>query len=158
MADSPKVILVPVDGSAGALAAADYAALLASALGVPVRLLYAFPEDALHLFGLPPATAGAGEIDSYSPEHFHAMRDRRAEQVFGQVRAAIQGRGIALEQQLLTGDPATVIVEHAGTVDRPLIVMGRRGLSRFSELLMGSVSHRVSHHAACPVLIVNTEA
>jgi nucleotide-binding universal stress UspA family protein len=32
--------------------------------------------------------------------------------------------------------------------------MGTRGLSDFSGLLVGSVAHKVIHHADCPVLVV----
>ncbi|MFL6485567.1 MAG: universal stress protein, partial [Nitrososphaera sp.] len=34
------------------------------------------------------------------------------------------------------------------------IVVGRRGLSTASELLLGSVSHNVIHNAKCPVVTV----
>jgi nucleotide-binding universal stress UspA family protein len=32
--------------------------------------------------------------------------------------------------------------------------MGSRGLSPFKELLLGSVSLKVMHHARCPVMVV----
>jgi nucleotide-binding universal stress UspA family protein len=35
------------------------------------------------------------------------------------------------------------------------IVMGSRGRSIASKLLLGSVSHNVLHNAACPVVIVS---
>jgi len=35
-----------------------------------------------------------------------------------------------------------------------LIIMGSRGLSPFKELLLGSVSFKVIHHARCPVMVV----
>jgi nucleotide-binding universal stress UspA family protein len=35
-----------------------------------------------------------------------------------------------------------------------LILMGRRQTGIIREFLMGSVSYKVTHHATCPVLIV----
>ncbi|WP_442949349.1 universal stress protein [Nostoc sp.] len=35
-----------------------------------------------------------------------------------------------------------------------LIVLGRRGLKGFAELLAGSVSNHVVHHSPCSVLVV----
>ena len=35
-----------------------------------------------------------------------------------------------------------------------LIVIGARGLSVVKEILLGSVSHGVTRHAVCPVLVV----
>ncbi|MDJ0738791.1 MAG: universal stress protein [Gammaproteobacteria bacterium] len=155
MNEPPNVILAPVDGSDSAAAAARYAAMLCQALGAPLRLLFVFPEDALHLLGVPPETAGENQIDSYSPERFTAVRDRRARHVFDGVRAQLDGVDVQIDETLLTGEPAAQIVAHAGATANPMIVMGRRGLSRMSELLMGSVSHRVVHQASCPVVVVN---
>jgi len=35
-----------------------------------------------------------------------------------------------------------------------LIVIGARGISKMKEILIGSVSHGVTTHAPCPVLVV----
>ena len=47
------------------------------------------------------------------------------------------------------GDPAKIIIDHAGDVD--MIVMGRRGLGPIDGLLQGSVSQKVNQlaDAAC---------
>lgn len=56
------------------------------------------------------------------------------------------------------GSPAQVILNVAKTVAADLIVVGARGRSRVSELVLGSVSHRVLSHAPCPTLIVKGNA
>ncbi len=155
MAQLPQIILVPVDGSSGSDAAARYAAALAQALGIPLRLLFAFPSDALDMLGVPPETMTADQTDAYSPERFATLRDERAERIFGRARKAIGNVSIPVEDALLTGDPAPAILAAAKDAEDPLIVMGSRGLSGFSELLLGSVSHRVLNHAKCPVTIVH---
>jgi nucleotide-binding universal stress UspA family protein len=46
------------------------------------------------------------------------------------------------------------ILDAADRNDALLIVLGARGLSAVRSLLLGSVSHAVSQHARCPVLVV----
>lgn len=46
------------------------------------------------------------------------------------------------------------IIETAKVGNFDLIVVGHRGLSGIKEFVLGSVSDRVAHDAACPVLIV----
>ena len=52
------------------------------------------------------------------------------------------------------GDPAQQIVELAAKLEIDLIVIGSRGLNKVSEMLLGSVSRKVTHDAHCPVMIV----
>lgn len=155
MAQRPKVILVPVDGSDGADAAAAFAAALAEPLGVPVRLLFAFPDDALEALGVPPEGAGTEQLKAYAPEQFAQLRERRSRDVFLRARKAMQASAVSAEDVVLSGDAAAAIIAYAKQSKNPLIVIGSRGLSRFSEMLVGSVSHRVIHHAPCPVTIVH---
>lgn len=52
------------------------------------------------------------------------------------------------------GDPSRIICEIARNWQADLIILGRRGLSGFSEFFLGSVSNYVLHHAPCSVLTV----
>ncbi|MGV8107666.1 MAG: universal stress protein [Nitrososphaerota archaeon] len=35
-----------------------------------------------------------------------------------------------------------------------MIIMGSRGMGKFKELVLGSVSNKVLHHSPCPVMII----
>ncbi|HET6715755.1 MAG TPA: universal stress protein [Nitrososphaeraceae archaeon] len=35
-----------------------------------------------------------------------------------------------------------------------IIVMGSRGMGKFKELVLGSVSNKSVHHSSCPVMII----
>lgn len=62
--------------------------------------------------------------------------------------------GIHVEYQQIYGSSARTICNLAKESHVDLIIMGRRGRSGLSELLLGSVSNYVLHHAHCSVLIV----
>lgn len=61
--------------------------------------------------------------------------------------------GIEAQTLLEVGDYAQVIIDVANK-GYDLIIMGSRGLSPFKEILLGSVSFKVMHHARCPVMVV----
>ncbi|MEH2124802.1 universal stress protein [Nostoc sp.] len=65
--------------------------------------------------------------------------------------------GIMAEASYQTGDPGTNICDLARSWGADLIVLGRRGLKGFAELLAGSVSNHVVHHAPCSVLVVQSQ-
>jgi nucleotide-binding universal stress UspA family protein len=52
------------------------------------------------------------------------------------------------------GDPAKEILSVAKEENADIIVMGRRGLGDLAGLLLGSVSHKVTHLAECACLTV----
>ena len=62
--------------------------------------------------------------------------------------------GVQPETLLEVGDHAQVIIDTANKEGYDLIIMGSRGLSLFKDLLLGSVSFKVMHHARCPVMVV----
>jgi len=154
MVPAPKILLVPVDGSRGSTAAAELAAQLAESLRLPMRLLFVFPESPMDIFGLPVESGQREELKYFSPERFAELRNHSAEKAFKVTRAALGSVAVALEEKILFGEPADAIIKHAAGETDPMIVMGRRGHSSVRELLVGSVSQRVVHHATCPVTVV----
>jgi nucleotide-binding universal stress UspA family protein len=62
--------------------------------------------------------------------------------------------GITAEFSQNTGDAGKTICNVASSWQADLIVMGRRGHKGLSELLLGSVSNYVIHHASCSVLTI----
>ncbi|HLP89071.1 MAG TPA: universal stress protein [Nostocaceae cyanobacterium] len=63
-------------------------------------------------------------------------------------------QGVNTEFQQNIGDAARLICKLALDWQADLIVVGRRGRSGISELVLGSVSNYVMHHANCSVLTV----
>jgi nucleotide-binding universal stress UspA family protein len=63
-------------------------------------------------------------------------------------------RGIATEVDCCAGEPAVWICELARTWNSDLVVLGRRGHQGIKEIVLGSVSNYVVHHAPCSVLVV----
>lgn len=70
-------------------------------------------------------------------------------------RAAEQG--IATEHVCLVGTPGQQICDRAKEWKADLIVLGRRGVQGIREVVLGSVSNYVLHHAPCSVLIVQKQ-
>lgn len=154
MASPIQIILVPVDSSKGALQAVVYAAGLAEALSVPIRLLFAFPKDPVEAFGVPTEAPRSKELEYYAPEAFARLREASAEKVFAGAREALGATQIEVQEQIIAGPPGDAIVEHAEANANALIVMGSRGMGSLREMFLGSVSQRVLHHAPCPVTVV----
>ncbi len=56
---------------------------------------------------------------------------------------------------MLEGPASQAILRVAQVHKADLIVIGSRGLGDWQAMVLGSVSHKVVHHAPCPVLIVH---
>ena len=150
-------ILVPVDGSASAERALDYAIFLAKACGASLGLI--------HVVQLPsswtappwrvPAPASYDTVQDQQETYREAIEiiESNGESILTTAEAKTKTAGLPVEKIMQSGHPADVIVRIAGEKGYDLIVMGSRGISGIKEMLLGSVSHHVSQHAKCSVLI-----
>lgn len=64
--------------------------------------------------------------------------------------------GVKTEFTQIIGHPSSTICEFARSCRADLIAIGRRGHSGLKEMLLGSVSNYVVHHAPCSILLVQT--
>ncbi len=53
---------------------------------------------------------------------------------------------------VVTGDPAEELIKASRDAD--MLVVGSRGSGGFANLLLGSVTSKVTHHAACAVVVI----
>lgn len=85
-------------------------------------------------------------------ETFEANRLAILQQETDRAKAA----GVDAELAQAAGDPASTICAVAKSWEADLIVVGSRGRRGLGELLLGSVSNHVMHHAACSVMVVHS--
>lgn len=82
-------------------------------------------------------------------------RDRlRARETFGKVKEMFEGANVLLDHVVREGNRGAAIVEVAKEINADLVVMGARGHSTVSRILLGSTSDFVATHAHCSVLVV----
>ena len=140
-------ILVPTDFSPTADAALEHARALARAFGAELHLVHVF-ED--------PLLTGAVTAEAYvpaAPEVRAALMQEARERLAHRVRAG-DADALKTTTEIITGSPATAIVDHAASAGASLIVMGTHGRGGVAHLLLGSVAERVVRAAPCPVLTV----
>ena len=140
-------VTVGVDGSADSLAAVSFAAEVAAARNVSLRILCAWM--------LTPTT-----LWHYSDTPWTAAEDWVADVASGALRAVDDARdvamrghdGLAISTETPQLPPRVALEEASRTSD--LVVVGTRHHSLLERALLGSVSRAILHHAACPVAVV----
>ncbi|CAO1669052.1 universal stress protein [Halomonas sp. TG39a] len=144
-----KRILVPIDGSENAKQALSVACKLLNKEASTLYLLHV-PETLAYTTTL---VWGIGAIDASANL---AEREKSGEQLLVQAVSSAQEEGVQHTEELLTqGDPVRVILDTANAYNVDTIVMGSRGLSDLAGVVIGSVSHKVSHSAKCRVITVS---
>jgi len=70
-------------------------------------------------------------------------------------RKALDAAGVTYTVQKLVGPIAETVVDHATRMRADMIVMGTRGMTALSSMVMGSVATKVLHLAHIPVLLIH---
>ncbi len=135
-----RKLMVGYDGSKQADKAVEIAFSLAQSTDCQI-LIFAVAR--------PPEPATRVEVDAMlddAREHF--------EESFKRITKNAEQLGVSLETAIAVGHPIQQIVHRAEADHVDLIILGRRGMSRFEKMLVGSTSEKVLRYAHCPVMVV----
>lgn len=142
----PGAVVVGVDGSKHSHRAIAAAAEAADLEHRPLHLLHCY-EPYPSVMG--PVTPVAGVTEELRRQAEGVLRDAR--------RQVVKTRPqLTVSASLSTHDAReklSALSERAA-----LMVVGSRGLGTMRSLLLGSVSLWLSHHSACPVLVIRPDA
>jgi nucleotide-binding universal stress UspA family protein len=142
-----KRIVVGLDGSKQSEAALKWAARMAKGMGSQVIAVYAldvpvyFPEP----YGTPL---------QFDEEWRAAIRSEFENKWCKPLKVS----GVRYRTVMQDGRAASVIDEVADREKADIVVVGRRGRSGVTELLLGSVSHALVLHSKRPVLVISAPA
>ena len=137
-------ILVAVDGSENADRAFEYADYMAKRFEAEQLLII----NVIEVFGpiireMESHDAFVKDLRQNSKQLLEKYKSKAYSQAFTTVKVISAA-----------GNAAKEILRAVEKEDVDMIVIGHRGLSTASELLLGSVSHNIIHHAKCSVVIV----
>ncbi|WP_336337594.1 universal stress protein [Haloarcula brevis] len=133
-------VLIPVDGSDEATAAARRGLALAKAFDATAEAVYVVEGRARRL--------------ARTDRERDQLRDH-GEAVLADVEALAADVGQPVTTALLEGKPSVRIDEHARETDAGLVVLGRQGMTGLGKRLLGGVTEQLLHRATVPVLVVS---
>ncbi|RAI03195.1 universal stress protein UspA [Acuticoccus sediminis] len=143
-----KRILVPCDGSTHASQALEKAVELQKLTGSELLLLtvyrhYSYLESTFSM------------VRPSEPESMDDVMREYAEDIGRKTKERAIALGADRPRGFVKNGPvARSIVAFAEEHGCDLVVIGKRGLGSIEEYLLGSVSHKVTGLARCPVLVV----
>jgi nucleotide-binding universal stress UspA family protein len=143
-----KHILVPVDGSENALAALEKAVELQAVTGATLSILTIYRHHSM-------LEASLSMVRPDEPGNMDDIMRSCARDVAEVAKARALELGAKEPRAFVRNGPvARGIIAFAEEHGADLIVIGSRGMGTVEGYLLGSVSHKVTGMADCPVLVV----
>lgn len=145
-------LVVAVDGSEGSTEALRWTARLASMTGSEVIAVHALERPA-YAGGYVPWMFGMASSPEGWNEEWLRWADRVRRQLTDEWCEPLRRAGVAFRADVILGGVGELL---ASIRDQraDLLIVGRRGLGGFRELVVGSFSHQLIHHSPIPVLVV----
>jgi len=150
-------ILVPLDGSEHSLRALEIAIQIAKKFDGKITLIHVYSVTIRPVIMPEPTTLTPPMIPAMTPAEVskavEATRKAGAS-ILVDGEQKVKAEEVQVETTLREGHTVQEIVKTTKEGKFDLIVIGGRGISKIRELLLGSVTDGVIHHAPCPVLVI----
>lgn len=150
-------ILVPLDGSEHSLRALEIAIQIAKKFDGKITLIHVYSVTIRPVIMPEPTTLTPPMIPAMTPAEVskavEATRKAGAS-ILTDGEQKVKAEEVQVETTLREGHTVQEIIRTAKEGKFDLIVIGGRGISKIRELLLGSVTDGVIHHAPCPVLVI----
>jgi len=141
-------IMVALDGSSHSDKALQSAIELAKRCNAKIVLFHALQQTPL-------SGNYAAMVAKAARKAYAKIAREQADEILARARKAAKAGGLEkIEQVVREGDPAKIVVKRAKKLDVDLLVVGTRGLTGIKGITLGSVAHKVTAAAHCPVLVV----
>lgn len=136
-------VLVPVDGSDNSYRALDAALLLTEKLGSSITVVNVIEQVPItHI-----------ESEKLLSELLEAYKKENQE-ILSKCSNIATEKGLSIKTLLLQGNPASVILDYSKKEKFDLVIVGSRGMGKFKQLILGSVSSKIVHHSPCAILLI----
>ncbi|MDF2097123.1 universal stress protein [Aquibaculum arenosum] len=143
-----KNILVPFDGSAGAERALRRAIELARLCDAKLCILTVYRHHSM-------LEASLSMVRKDDPGNLDDIMRGYAREVAEHAKSICAGESFEGARAFVKSGPAARTIIRFGKENNcDLIVIGSRGLGSIENYLLGSVSHKVTGLAECPVMVV----
>ena len=137
-----KKIVLAVDGSEYSHRAGEYAKSLAERYEADLFLIHVFSHTS--------------DLLGYQDfEKLYSKRKSAGQAILDDAQKLLGSSIIKVHKELIEGSEAEAILTVTKKNQADLIVMGTRGFGAVKGLLIGSVSRKVIHLSACPVMVVH---
>jgi nucleotide-binding universal stress UspA family protein len=146
--------LVPLDGSEHSCKALEKAAQIAEKFSGKITLIHVYSVQPIMM--PEPSTVTSLNIPVLTGAEVSVMIEaarKWGNKILEDGEQRIKATNVQVEKLLVEGHAVEEIVRVANEGNFDLIAIGARGVSHMREMLLGSVTDGVIHHAHCPVLV-----
>jgi len=136
-------VVVGVDGSETSAAALEWAVAEAASRGAQLEVVHTWQ-----------LVVGPSPYVAMDPEPYEDAARGVMDEVLARVDTSVLGAEVI--RTVVPGSARATLIDAASEAD--LAVVGARGMGGFRGMLLGSVSHALARHAACPVVVIPAAA